>query len=270
MLKRFVTSIALMLGASLSSAAAAQTSDSWQFQAIIYGYLPDIGGTTSFPAGGTGSSINVNADQILSNLNFAFMGTLEARKGRWGLFTDVLYLDVSGDKNGSRDFSLGGLNLPANVSSNLDLKLQGALWTIAGEYAVIQDPSTLLYVVGGARLFDIKQSLSYALTADVGPFTGPTRSGSTDVNLSYWDAIVGVKGRVTFGDRREWFVPYYADVGTGESQLTWQVFGGIGYQFNSWGSVLAGWRYIDYNFKSSSKVDSLDFNGPMIGIAFNW
>lgn len=251
--------------------AQAQTmEDKWTFQAIIYGYLPDIGGSTSFPAGGTGSSINVNADQLLSSLNFAFMGTLEARKGRWGAFTDILYLNVSGDKNGSREFSLTGLDIPAGVSSNLDYKLKGALWTIAGEYAVIADASMLLYVVGGARLFDIQQSLSYALTADVGPFKGPTRTGQASVDLSYWDAIVGVKGRYLFGDRREWFVPYYADVGTGQSQLTWQVFGGIGYQFNNWGSVLAGWRYIDYNFKSSSKVDSLDFNGPMIGVAFNW
>jgi hypothetical protein len=34
--------------------------------------------------------------------------------------------------------------------------------------------------------------------------------------------------------------------------------------------VLAGWRYIDYNFKSDSRIESLDFNGPLIGIAFNW
>jgi hypothetical protein len=198
------------------------------------------------------------------------MGTLEARKGRWGVFTDLLYLDVSGDKNGTRNFSIGNIGLPAGVSSNLDLTIKGALWTIAGEYAAVQEPSTLLYLVAGARLFDLKESLSYSLTADVGPITGPGRSGQTDANQSNWDAIVGVKGRFTFGDRREWFVPYYADVGTGQSQLTWQAFGGIGYQFNNWGSVLAGWRYIDYNFKSSSKVDSINLNGPMIGVTFNW
>jgi len=34
---------------------------------------------------------------------------------------------------------------------------------------------------------------------------------------------------MAFGESRKWFVPYYLDVGTGESDLTWQAMGGIGY-----------------------------------------
>jgi hypothetical protein len=40
---------------------------------------------------------------------------------------------------------------------------------------------------------------------------------------------VGVKGRYTFGDDGKWFVPFYLDVGTGQSQLTWQISSGLGY-----------------------------------------
>jgi len=262
---------ALLFGAAiLATPARAQVpDDKWTFQAILYGFFPDIGGSTSFPDRTGGSGINVNSDQILSSLNFAFMGTFEARKGRWGLFTDFIYLDVSGDKNGSRDFTIGGRDVPSSLSANLDLKIKGTLWTIAGEYLAVNEASTTLYVLGGARLLDVKESLSYSLSADIGPFTGPGRSGSTDVNESYWDAVVGVKGRYSFGDRREWSIPFYADIGTGQSDLTYQLFGGLGYQF-SWGSVLGGWRYLDYNFKSSSRIESLNFNGPMIGVAFNW
>ncbi|MFO1303228.1 MAG: hypothetical protein U1F54_05820 [Burkholderiales bacterium] len=267
------TVAALLAGAALvsTSVQAQVPEDKWTFQAIVYGYFPDLGGTTNFPtrAGGGSANINVGIDSILSNLNFTMMGELEARKGRWGMFTDLIYLDVGGSKNDTRDFAVGGHAIPASVSANLTLDLKGTLWTLAGEYAAINEKSTILYVFGGARLLDMKQTLGYTLTADVGPITGPGRSGSTDVNLSYWDAIVGVKGKVAFGERDEWFVPYYADIGTGQSDLTYQLFGGIGYSF-SWGSVLAGWRYLDYNFKSSSKVESLNFNGPMIGVAFGW
>jgi len=261
---------AIAAGVLSTPAVAQDLSDKWQFQAILYAYLPSIGGTTSFPERRAPSSVNVNVDQILNNLNFTFMGTFEARKGRWGLFTDLIYLDVSGDKSGTRDFTIGGRDIPSSLNGNLDLTIKGTVWTIAGEYGAVRDPSAVVDVLAGARLLDMRQTLGYSFSADIGPYAGPGRSGNLDVSASYWDAVVGVKGRFAFGDRRQWFVPYYADVGTGESDLTWQVFGGLGYQFSSWGSVLAGWRYLDYNFKSSSAIESVNFNGPMIGVAFNW
>jgi hypothetical protein len=61
----------------------------------------------------------------------------------------------------------------------------------------------------------------------------------------------------------------YLDVGAGQSQLTWQVNAGLGYQFD-WGSVIATWRYLDYNFKSGSRIESMNFNGPTVGVAFRW
>jgi len=266
---RAASVVAVALSATFAqSPALAQISDEWRFQAIIYGYLPDIGGSTNFPEG-HGTSINVDASKIIDNLKFTFMGTFEARKGRWGFFTDLLYLNVGGSQSNTRDVNVGGRELPAGVSTNVDLDLKGLIWTLAGTYRVIGDPATNFDVLAGARLLDLKQTLSYSFTADVGPIVGPGRSGSSEVNPSYWDGIVGVKGRFQFGANREWFVPYYADIGTGESDLTYQLFGGIGYNF-SWGSVLGGWRYLDYNFKSSSAVQDLTFNGPMIGVAFSW
>ena len=64
-------------------------------------------------------------------------------------------------------------------------------------------------------------------------------------------------------------MPYYVDVGTGDSDLTWQGIVGIGYAF-SWGEVIAAWRYLDYDFKSGQKIESVNLNGPAIGVAFHW
>ncbi len=58
------------------------------------------------------------------------------------------------------------------------------------------------------------------------------------------------------GDERKWFVPFYVDVGTGQSKLTWQINAGVGYQFD-WGALVASWRYLDYSFKSDSKFTDL-------------
>jgi hypothetical protein len=58
-------------------------------------------------------------------------------------------------------------------------------------------------------------------------------------------------------------------MGTGESQFTWQAVLGLGYDFG-WGSVGAAWRYLDYNFKSSSAVSSMSMSGPAVGISFRF
>ncbi|HSC99442.1 MAG TPA: hypothetical protein VLI21_11105 [Casimicrobiaceae bacterium] len=35
-------------------------------------------------------------------------------------------------------------------------------------------------------------------------------------------------------------------------------------------SLIAGWRNLDYNFKSSSKIDDMSLSGPMFGVALLW
>ena len=267
------TVLCFAAGAVLPTSAAAQSpqpgweSGKWQFSALIYLYLPTIGGKMAFPA--DGSNINVDADTLIENLKFAFMGTFDAHNGRWGMFTDVLYLNVGGNKSQTRDFSIGNIGLPANTTADLNLDLKGTIWTLAGEYRVVSDPALKMDVLAGARMFDIKPTLGWSITGDLGPIGAPSRSGSREISGSVWDGIVGVKGRYAFGENREWFVPFYLDVGTGQSDLTWQGAAGIGYAFR-WGDVLAMWRYLDYNFKSGKNLEDMNFNGPMFGVAFHW
>lgn len=268
----FVATCAATLFAAtmlLSGTAAAQgRPDDWQFRALIYAYLPTISGSTTFPAG-AGSDINADADKIVGHLKFAFMGTLEAQKGRWGAFTDVMYLNVSGSKSGTRDLTIGGAELPVGVSSNSSLDIKATVWTLAANYRVLAAPDAAYDVFAGARLVDVTEKLGWEFSANVGPVVGPGLTGSSQTKLDNWDAIVGLKGRFNFGQSREWFVPYYVDVGTGNSNLTWQALAGLGYAFR-WGEVVAAWRHLDYDFKSGAKIESLKLDGPAIGVAFRW
>jgi hypothetical protein len=253
----------------LSSTAGAQVRpDDWQFRALIYAYLPTISGSTTFPAG-SGSNVNADSDKILDSLKFAFMGTLEAQKGRWGAFTDIMYLNVSGSKSGTRDITIGGVELPAGVSSNASLDIKATVWTLAANYRLLAAPDAAYDVFAGARLVDVTEKLGWEFSANVGPVVGPGQTGSSQTKLDNWDAIVGLKGRFNFGQNREWFIPYYVDIGTGNSNFTWQAVAGIGYAFR-WGEVVAAWRYLDYDFKSGTRIESLNLNGPAIGVAFRW
>ena len=97
----------------------------------------------------------------------------------------------------------------------------------------------------------------------------PLRSGEGNTSGNNWNGIVGVKGRFALSDDRAWYVPYYLDVGTGDSKLTWQFQGGVGYAFN-WGDVVATWRYLDFNNKSGKPIQDLNTNGPQVSFVWRW
>lgn len=144
----------------------------------------------------TAASASVDIGTILDKLKFTFMGSFEARNGRWGGFTDLIYIDLGETRLQTRDIVLDRRQVPAGVSGN----------------------------VGSIALAD--------------------RSASRRASLNHWDAIFGVKGQMSFGADRAWFVPNSADIGTGESDLTYHLMTGVGYAFK-WGEMVAQWRYLD-------------------------
>lgn len=258
----------LSLAAAAPLPAFAQGSgDAWQFEAAIYGWFPAISGTTSFPTAGGGPSIDVSMGNVIDALNFAFMGNFEARRGPWGVWTDLVYADFSASRSGSRDFSLDGHPVPVGVNANLDLEVKSWIWTLAGTYRFKDDADGSMELLFGARLLDLSNDLDWNISGSGGVL--PPRTGSTEVGLTNWDGVVGLKGRAFLGSERRWFVPLYVDVGTGQSRLTWQVNAGVGYQFD-WGAVVVSWRYLDYDFKSGSHVADLSFSGPLIGASFKF
>jgi hypothetical protein len=268
-MRRVSRIVAAALFATAAPAMAADMAgDAWHFDAIIYGYFPSISGNSQYPQRTGGSNVDVNSDKIIDSLKFAFMGTFEARKGRWGVLTDVLYMDLGGSKTRTRDIQVGGVPLPGNVTANATLDIKGTVWELAGTYRAVSDPGMTIDLLGGVRMLDYKQTLGWEFSADLGPIA-PDRSGNSELHPTNWDGIVGAKGRFAFGDRHQWFVPWYVDAGTGDSDFTWQAIGGLGYSFG-WGDVLGGWRYLDYKLKSGSRLEDATFNGPMVGVAFHW
>lgn len=196
------------------------------------------------------------------------MGTLEAHNGYWGAFTDVVYVNVSGNKSQSRDFSMGASGIPAGTSADLGLDIKGLVWTLAGEYRLGSNPASHVDLLVGARMFQLKERLDWSIYGNLGSIAATGRTASSEVSETVWDGIVGLKGRYAFGANGQWFVPYYVDVGAGNSKLTWQGTAGIGYSFR-WGDLTAMWRYLDYDFKSGGKFEGITFNGPMVGAAFH-
>ena len=59
------------------------------------------------------------------------------------------------------------------------------------------------------------------------------------------------------------------DIGTGDSDITWQAMLGVGYQFG-WGDVAVVYRHMDYDFGSRLGIETLDFSGPALGAIIHW
>lgn len=256
-----------LAGLAPVTAQAETTGDSWQFQATVYGWFPSIEGTTAFPTGGGSSSASVDSDQIIDELKFALMGTFGAKKGQWGLWTDLLYADIGGSEQSTIGFANAPNVLPIDVNADVSLDIKSWAWTMAGTYELAKTPKHMADLVFGTRLLDVEQTLDWTLSG-TGPI-GLSASGSQKVTADNWDAIVGVKGLAYLGNEQKWFIPYYLDVGTGQSDLTWQVNAGIGYRY-SWGALVASWRYLDYEFESGDPIQSLSLSGPLVGATFQW
>ena len=262
-----------MMALLLSTGALAQQpeseSESWQFGVSIYGWFPDIAGQTSFAKTGGSGEFEIGIDNILDNLEFTLMGTFDVRKGRWGILTDAIYMDVGSSKTGVRDASIGRIQLPVNATANVNLDLKSLIWTLTGYYRALDQTGLTLDVLAGARYLGVEQKVNWDVTGNVGPIPAPGRTGSAKESLDNWDAVIGVRGRFAFGAQKNWFVPYYLDVGAGGSDLTWQGIAGLGYAFH-WGEIVAAWRYLYYNFPSGEAIKDMSFSGPSIGVTFRW
>ena len=275
-LERYMSWIKQCLGALLVCAApavalaqqSAPAAESWQFAVTAYGFLPQISGTAAFPVAATGSSFNLDQQDILDHLKMAFMGSFDAHYGPWGVFTDALYMDLGERKSNFHDFTIGRLEIPAATTSDVSLDMKSWIVTLAGEYRVFTQGHSTFDVLAGVRYLNIKNRLEWNFTGSLGSLPEVVRSGSSEISGTHFDAIVGAKGQFRFGVDARWGIPFYLDVGTGDSHFTWQGATGIAYAFQ-WGEVAALYRYIDYQVAASG-LQRLTIGGPMVGAIIRW
>ncbi|WP_133192630.1 hypothetical protein [Labrenzia sp. 011] len=215
----------------------------WQFEAGLYGWLPDIDMTTS-----AGDNIELPLWQILQNLNFTAMGQVSAEKGRFGGFSDFVYMNLQGTETSTAKI------VGRSVETGVGVAIQAFINTSGITYAAIDTPRTRIRALGGFRYTWIQSQLSF----NIGRL-----GGEVNADGHVLDGIVGFKGETSLTDR--FYVSYYGDIGTGQSDLTWQAFGGLNYRFDRFDAVL-GYRYLDYDFGSNSKLSDMTVNGPLVGL----
>ena len=99
---------------------------------------------------------------------------------------------------------------------------------------------------------------------------GLNPSGTQD----WWDPIVGTNLRLPLGGK--FSLNVRGDVGGfgASSDLTWQAFPYLSWQFAKWGSLQAGyrWMYVDYETGSGASRFKYDImtQGPQLGFTLHF
>jgi len=245
-----------LAGALLLVTTGAGAAGGWQYSGTLYLWAAGIDAATA-----GGADIDVDFDTLLDNLNMAFMGTVEARRDPWSVVADAVYLNVGGDKGATVEVPVApGSSVAVDVEAGVEVR--GWALNLLGAYTVWTDERATLDLLAGARYLELKAEFDLGLSA-----AGRQVARSRSVLGAVWDGVVGVKGQVKLDDR--WYLPFYADVGTGESDLTWQLFGGVGYAFD-WGEVSLVYRHMHWDFDSGARLNDLSFSGPAAAVTWRF
>jgi hypothetical protein len=205
--------------------------------------------------------IDMSFSDIFDMLDFGAMASFEARKGRWGILTDAIYMKVSGDASASRT-GPGPIGATARASANL--RIEQTMLAAALAYRV-SEGVTAVEVFAGARYnnidatADIAGSL-FALSAST------RRSGDKD----WTDPYVGVRVRHRLNDR--WALSGYLDYGGFgvSSDSTWQAAAGGEYAFSKTAALKFGYRELHIDYDKDGFLYDMKLRGAYVGVGIRF
>lgn len=233
----------LLIGMMLATVSTFATATEQKL--TVYGWLPTLDGSLTFHVPGEpDEETNANA---IDSLDAVFMGSYEFRNEEWSFLADMIYLKISGDTVG------------LNPNVNYKLELTTKLFGFYGGYNLLDENNMDVNFVVGLRYF--------GLGLDAIRSGGRIFNGTVSSSVDNYDGVIGVRGEYTLD--KNWYIPYHFDIGTGDSDLTWQASASVGYKFG-WGDVIATYRYMHYDRGDSLLIEDFSLYGPKLGVVFHF
>jgi len=238
--------------------------EAWNFKLTPYFWLGAMDGNVSV----AGTSVSVDQslsdawDMLDEHLNFGACVHVEAEKGRWGIFADALYMDLTNQKTDA----LG------------NRYHEGSLEQFIGElggYYVLVEPRPPAEGVTPLRL-DLLFG-ARVITMDAG--INPNNTGTVSKSEAWVDPIVGLRATVGVA---EWLqLGARGDIGGFDiapgttSEFSWNVILDARFRLSNAVALDVGYRWLseDYdNDKGGPAHFSYDVvtSGPFIGLTFSW
>ena len=235
-----------------AAAEEAPKSDGWQFEITPYFWAAGLNGWTRVGSRAPTMSVDTDFSKIWDHLDFGGMGSFEARKGRWGILMDAIYIKVSQRSE----------PLARGLLGTADATLQQTIRQGAGAYRVLDSEKTPVDLLAGVRYVYIDGDLEFSRSRLLP--AGRDFSG----NVDWLDGFVGVRAQYALADK--WRLIGYADAGTGGSDYSWQLAAGVNYDFSK--SVVGkfGYRIIGMKYESNNFLYNLKTAGLYLGVGIRF
>jgi len=251
--------IAMLIPASARADAADSTvaHNTWSFEFTPYLFMAGLDGDIGI--GLVNTTIDVPFSKILDHLDLGLMGNLEARKGRWALGLDAMYIDLSGVASQSVTGPFGRVDIEGAVEASTIEQIYEA-W---GGYRLIDDKLKLDAFVG-ARYTSIESELYIATTTTAVVFPGGSRTIGGE--FTWWDPVLG--SRTTVPVSEEVAVVAIFDVGGFGigSNLSLQWLLAARWQFSNRFSAKVGYRYLYQDYEEDNIEWDMTTAGPIVGV----
>ncbi|MCX7305508.1 MAG: hypothetical protein NTV73_14440 [Hyphomicrobiales bacterium] len=241
------------IAADMVEPAAEPIIDSgWTFSATPYFWMAGIKGQIGV-RGLQPASVDLSFSDVFNAIDWSpppVMFTGEARNGRYGLYTDFLYLGTGGG---------GTLSGPLGVA--VDVGINNIIWSFGGSYRVLDNGTATVDLMAGGRLWYMDTDIALA---------GPVHTLQGSGSKTWVDPIIGVAAAVDLGNG--FGLKGTADVGGfgAAADLDWQVVGALQYQYNQTVSFELGYRYLDVDYSKDGFVFDIAMQGPIVGATFKF
>jgi hypothetical protein len=210
---------------------------------------PVVGADVSFP-------------DLLDKTEMAGMVHVEGQRGKAGFLVDLLYLSVEDD----RTLAPGDSHPALPGGTTIDSELETGIYEAAAIYRFLAEGQVLDGLVG-VRIIDLEQQHDVALPP---PPAATTTFGGSDTLV---DGFVGARYQRPLGGRFSFTLR--GDIGTGDTELTWNAIGTLGVRVGETGkySLQFGWRHMETETEGEARNGAdveteLTLTGPIVGFVF--
>lgn len=252
------TRFPLLAAAALAFAAPA-SAEGWNFIVSPYFMAPNMDGKAAL--GRLETRVDQSPSDIFSNLNWGFMGSVEANNDNWGFNLDVNYMN---------------LDLTPENRNRLEVTGHQAAYTAI----VLKRIEEHAWVYAGVRYSDMGVDFGCQTQCLPGGGINLPNGGAlipevdTRRNEDWVEGLIGFRAELPFNDKLD--LTFTADAGGfGEgSDITINAWPQLGFRLGGSSKLMLGYRliYIKYENDEGPRpfvYDVLTF-GPTLGLEFRF